>query len=320
MASDLLGPIFLGVILNCCLVSFLTIQVYTYYVSNKQDRTGLKLMVCFLFLADIAQTGIAITYSWNALVVSSVREFDLNDSDSRAINQTLLILNCVVTTVVQIFFSWRIWFLNTTIAVRTLAASIGVIALLQPLLFILLPNLFPGIIGLFTPNSLVVIAWLSCNFVSDVFITSSMLYILRKAKRQSLSRGTETMISRLMVNTVQTGAVTAVAAGIGLGLGLTLDPIANYYATIMFILPQLFSNVCLANLNMRAQTRRLGGDVQFLSTAHSGVGRENSTLRFAVQATSLARSQVDPEGSAEMGVTMSSAGFEDPTVHSANAK
>ncbi|KAF8871490.1 hypothetical protein BD779DRAFT_1680369 [Infundibulicybe gibba] len=188
----------------------------------------------------------------------------------------------------------RIWFLNSTTAGRIFAASIGVTALLQLLLSILLPALFPSLVQV----DRVFLALIISDLASDIFITSSMLYILHKVKRQSLFRGTETIISRLMVNAVQTGAITTIAASIGFALMFTEE----------------FSNVCLVNLNMRAQTRRLGGDVQFLSTAHSDVRRGNSTLRFTVQATSLAQSRADPEGNAEMRYcspgSMSSAGFE----------
>ncbi|KAF8875753.1 hypothetical protein BD779DRAFT_1678073 [Infundibulicybe gibba] len=144
----------------------------------------------------------------------------------------------------------------------------------------------------------VAMVWLAGNFVADVLITSSMLYALRMAQRQSLSEGTRTIISRLMVNAVETGAVTVVVAGAGLILTCTLPvSYSRYYSQIVtFILGPLFSNVCLANLNARAQTRRLGNDPQFSTAIHMGErdpgsGRTNTTLRFARQSTILARSE-----------------------------
>ncbi|KAF8869785.1 hypothetical protein BD779DRAFT_643332 [Infundibulicybe gibba] len=108
-----------------------------------------------------------------------------------------------------------------------------------------------------------------------------MIYALRMAQRQSLSKGARAIISRLMMNAIRTGAITAVVAGVGLVL-LLLS--VDYSQTIALVLGPLFPNVCLANLNSRARIRRLGDDPQF-STVHAGERNPGSgratTLRFA---------------------------------------
>ncbi|KAF8889388.1 hypothetical protein BD779DRAFT_342529 [Infundibulicybe gibba] len=124
--------------------------------------------------------------------------------------------------------------------------------------------------------------------------------MLYAAQCQPLSKGAKTMISRLMVVAVETGAITIVAA---CAEGVLMMPRvhSNYYQTITFIIGPLFPNVCPANLNARAQTRRLGEDAQF-SIAHAGEGnsrssRANTTLRFATDATRSGVSDVEMETS-----------------------
>ncbi|KAF8889403.1 hypothetical protein BD779DRAFT_342973 [Infundibulicybe gibba] len=136
--------------------------------------------------------------------------------------------------------------------------------------------------------------WLGGNLLADVLIASFMLYTLQKAQSQSLSKGARAIIYQLMVNTVDTGVITTLVVGAEMVLwlihagGIRLD----YYETIIFILGPLYPNVCLANLNARARTRKLGDNVQF-STARMGApnsGRANTTLRFMVPSTNVTRS------------------------------
>ncbi|KAF8875760.1 hypothetical protein BD779DRAFT_1678077 [Infundibulicybe gibba] len=220
--------------------------------------------------------------------------------DRAAVARILLVIDGIISAAVQIFFSWcatinpcllRIWFLNQTIVGRTFVALITIVAVLQLIVSLVLSNLH----HLATGQS-ITIAFLVANFIADVLIASSMLYALRMAQHQSLSKSARTIISRLMVNAIETGAVTVVVAG----AGIVLFPLSGYFETIMFILGPLFPNVCLANLNARTQTRRLGDDPQFSTAIHTGErdqgsGRANTTLRFARRSTILAQSEaVEP--------------------------
>ncbi|KAF8876963.1 hypothetical protein BD779DRAFT_1804153 [Infundibulicybe gibba] len=293
-----IGPIFLGIIFNWGLFSCLAVQVYIYYTSSKNDRISLKFLVSFLFLAAIVQTSFATYYAWQALVVSwSTIALWLGDpsrflntlqlsSPGKATLEVLPIINGIISATVQIFFSWRIWFLNQTTVGRIFAVLIGIIAVVQFIVSVTFFNLASG-------GVVITVGWFTGNFVADILITSSMLYALRMAQRQSLSKGTRTIILRLMVNAIETGAVTVIVAGAGLVLCL----FSNYFQVITFILGPLFPNVCLANLNSCTQTRRLGDDPQFSTVIQTGErnpgsGHANTTLRFARQSTILARSEV----------------------------
>ncbi|KAF8885012.1 hypothetical protein BD779DRAFT_1534969 [Infundibulicybe gibba] len=232
--SNASGPIFLGVILNWGLFSCLAVQVYIYYISNKKDRIGLKFLVCFLFLAAITQTSLATYYAWQVLVVSwSKTGLPRSEFLSSILNRAASappIINGIISAVVQIFFSWRIWFLNRTTLGRIFAVLISIIAIMQSMTSVILTSLFDG-----AKHRFMTLAWLVSNFAADALIASSMLCTLYKAQRKSRSPGAKTIISRLMMNTVETGAITAVA----LGADIILLFLSDYCRTITFILGQL---------------------------------------------------------------------------------
>ncbi|KAF8884991.1 hypothetical protein BD779DRAFT_1471812 [Infundibulicybe gibba] len=264
--SNIPDPMFLGVILNWGLFCCLAIQVYIYYISSKKDRIGLKF---FGFATYYARQILVV--SWSKMtydgtgIPAQLGVFLFGVAENAA--AVLPIINAIISAAVQIFFSWRIWFLNRTTTGRIFAVLIGIV-------------------------------WLAGNFLADVLITLSMLYTLRMAQRRSLSKGAKIIISRLMVNAVETGAVTAIVVGVGLALSFLSDQptseiTVNQNFGGLILMPYRFPNVCLANLNARARIRRLGNDPQF-STVHAGErdpesGRVNTTLRFARRSTILAR-------------------------------
>ncbi|KAF8875769.1 hypothetical protein BD779DRAFT_1562539 [Infundibulicybe gibba] len=132
---------------------------------------------CFLFLATTVQTSFATYYAWQIIVVSWSKiqvdprlkddPFAPFDSFDEA-TVVLPVIDGIISAAVQIFFSWRIWFLNQTTVGRIFAVLIGIIAVLQFIASLILFKLA----CLF----LVASSWLAGNFIADVLIASSMLY------------------------------------------------------------------------------------------------------------------------------------------------
>ncbi|KAF8874412.1 hypothetical protein BD779DRAFT_1566644 [Infundibulicybe gibba] len=295
----LAGPIFIGIILNWCLLGSLAVQVYIYYLSSRSDRFGLKFLVYFVFVADLIQSGTATDHAWKTLVTFWGDPEILSKVPKTAI--TLTIMNGIISAIVQIFFAWRIWFLNKTVIGRAFAVLIVLIALMQSLSTLISSIRFTvmsGDLSILPSVTTGFTVWLAGSFAADILIAGSMLYILGKARAQSFSKRTETMVSKLMANTIQTGAVTAIAAGVELILFLVYKN-NNYHEAPAFLLGKLYSNVLLANLNARVQNKRLGDDVQFMSTAHSS---ENARSETAVRITKLSQRKTVSDDDVEMGI------------------
>ncbi|KAK7437379.1 hypothetical protein VKT23_018624 [Stygiomarasmius scandens] len=256
---ELTGPIYVGTILNWMLLGSLVVQLYNYCLTCSKDRKIIKFTVFFLFVCDLVQTGLATDYSWKTLVSFWGDPTILMVVPDTAVS--LSVVNPIISGIVQIFFAWRIWHLSGEQKwFRVFPALIVMVALMQAISALvasirffagggdltLLPALKPG----FT-------VWLVGSFIADILIALCMVYLLKRAQTRSFSKRTDSVLSRLVVNAIHTGAVTAIAAGIDLALFVRFEN-NNFHQAPAFLLGKLYSNVLVANLNARAQHKQMG--------------------------------------------------------------
>ncbi|KAH8994301.1 hypothetical protein EDB86DRAFT_3168260, partial [Lactarius hatsudake] len=91
-------------------------------------------------------------------------------------------------------------------------------------------------------------AALSLGMVTDVFTAASLSYFLHKM-RTGFKRS-DTLINRLIIYSVNTGALTSIFSAAVLVL-YNLMPSNLIYVTLYFILSKLFTNSCVGTLNTR---------------------------------------------------------------------
>ncbi|KAJ6494344.1 hypothetical protein C8R45DRAFT_176316 [Mycena sanguinolenta] len=153
------------------------------------------------------------------------------------------------------FFAWRIYVVKgSNPYIRIVIALIVMTAWMQSLSAIV-----NGIRYAFTPQitdqiqlAIGVKIWLIGSFVCDILIAVTMSGILWHARVQTPWKTTDSMMTKLIYHTVETGAVTALAAGIELVLFLVY-PATSLDDTPAFLLGKLYSNVVLATLNSRTK-------------------------------------------------------------------
>ncbi|THU79305.1 hypothetical protein K435DRAFT_29410 [Dendrothele bispora CBS 962.96] len=243
------------------LLGSLIVQLYNYCLTCSKDRKLIKFTVFFLFICDLVQTGLATDYSWKTLVSFRSHPTSLSQIPDTA-TVSLVIISTVVAGIVQFFFAWRIWHLSAEqkwfrvfpILIILVALMQVISALVVAIHFIaggshveLLPPMTPGLT-----------VWLVGSFIADILIVLCMVYLLRCAKNQSFSKRTESILSKLVANSIHTGAITAIVAGIELALFLHYEITSNFYQAPAFLLGKLYSNVLLANLNARARYKQIG--------------------------------------------------------------
>ncbi|KAJ6624563.1 hypothetical protein B0H10DRAFT_1943162 [Mycena sp. CBHHK59/15] len=118
------------------------------------------------------------------------------------------------------------------------------------------------------------IFWLAGAFVTDILIT------VQTAKASSHVSRTESMINRLILNTIQTGAATVLVAGADLAMFVKFTD-TNYYFAFGYVLGKLYTNSFMVTLNLRAprlhseQTESIGMGIQL---SHH-IERTNEGLR-----------------------------------------
>jgi len=109
--------------------------------------------------------------------------------------------------------------------------------------------------------------WLIGSFVCDILIAGTMITIFTLARRESQRPQTETLLTILIVNTVETGAITVVTAGVDLTLFLLFQE--NFLHQVpAFILGKLYSNVVLAILNSRQRPNSVPGTAISIPESH----------------------------------------------------
>ncbi|KAJ6481241.1 hypothetical protein C8R47DRAFT_1322271 [Mycena vitilis] len=255
MSSDLLnllGPLFIGIILVWALMGSILIQVYDYHNKVRQtDMISIQVLVYTVFMIEIVHT-FMITHSIWAMLVESWG--DINGViHAPWSSSTTPLLNGIVATQVQSFFAWRIHRLWTSRVGQGIAVVIIVISLLQlgaatatTVEYVKLARDTSKLVDL----NVVADLWLVSSFVGDAIIAAAMVFVLRRARNQSAFRGTETLLNRLIINTIETGAITAGLALITLIL-YKLYPTNFLFLTTEFILGKMYSNVLFATLNGR---------------------------------------------------------------------
>ncbi|KAJ7461958.1 hypothetical protein FB451DRAFT_1404453 [Mycena latifolia] len=282
-ALSLAGPLFIGAILVWALFGSLTIQLYDYHnTSRSSDRVSIQILVYIVFLVELLQTVLITHTSWVTLIA--------NWGDIAAListpwsSATTPVLNGIVSASVQCFFAWRVWQLTHSNIGRAVAILIVAVASMQL-----------GAAAAVTAEVLDLQTWLAGSLVCDSIIAISMVTILMQAQRQSRFKATETMLNRLIVNTIETGAITAGIALVELIL-FKLFPSTYYHITTEYVLGRMYSNVLFASLNGRQRSRNtIHGAMHNFGTVNGEHGTEMSTFGPA-QSSSTTKVGSHPKG------------------------
>ncbi|KAF8704394.1 hypothetical protein AX14_014031 [Amanita brunnescens Koide BX004] len=278
---DYTGPAFIGSILNWGLLGTLMLQIYSFSISFPNERLGIKCFVYLLLFLELIQTVLSTHWAWYILVSGWGIPSTVEALNWSAI--TIPIMAGLVSIIVQSFFAWRVFMLRRRSWIFTCSAIlILLVALMQGLSAIVngVRFYFYQSITDVRGFSTGVIIWLSGSLASDFLIAASMVTILLQHKSNSPFKKTETLITKLIVHTVETGVVTVITATIDLALYLSF-PNTFLHIVPAVILGKLYSNIALANLNGRTR-HRVWGDHSALTT--SFVGGETHHLSQRVDA------------------------------------
>ncbi|KAJ7025966.1 hypothetical protein C8F04DRAFT_1238866 [Mycena alexandri] len=296
--ATIIGPLFIGNILNWMLMGALVLQLNTYYQLFTNDKLQLRILVYGLFLLDLAQTVIGTHLGWFFIVTNwgNPASFDIVPWSAAMIP----ILCGLIAAVVQIFYAWRIWVLTPNRVMRTGAGLIVVIAVIQSLTAII-----TGFLGMFpgTQENLRrlrpgIAIWLSGSFAADVFVTACMSYILIEGRRRTIWAASESLLTRLIHRVVQTGSASVICATVDLALFVGL-PSRNFHFVPAYILGKLYTNSLMLSLNLRRPSAQQNPDVVINSEFVFAHGTETRGLDAPGVYTAGA-ADVNPEATADI--------------------
>jgi len=279
------GPAFIASMLNWGLFGVLCLQIYSFSISFPNERHGIRAFVFTILVIELCQTVFSTIWAWDVLVKGWGDPASLQHISWSSI--TIPVTEGLVSITVQTFFAWRIYVLRRNgWAFQLAAALIVIVALMQGLSAVVngIRFGFSLSVGALKGYKIGVSIWLAGSLACDFLIAASMVTILLQAKSNSAFKKTETLITKLIVHTVETGVVTVVTATVDLSLYLKYP---NNFLHIVpaLILGKLYSNIALANLNGRTRHRAWGDQtvasatqLREMETHHYTIPRVDKTI------------------------------------------
>ncbi|KAJ6576414.1 hypothetical protein DFH09DRAFT_1149268 [Mycena vulgaris] len=247
------GPLFIGVLFNWGLLGAFLVQIYIYAVwYHHTDRGAVRYIVYTLFVVEAVQTGLMTHTAWEILAYNwGDPTVLLNIPWSSA---TTPIVGGIVAMIVQLYFAWRIWILQQNMISGGVAIVASLLSLLQCICAVTYGGKFiaSGLDAtlLDAPTfKVLAVVWLSGNVSCDVIIAVSLVYIFSVVKSNSIAR-TGNVLNRLIIQTIQSGVITALVACAHLAIYLAF-PHTFLDLPAVYTLSKLYSNILLANLNNR---------------------------------------------------------------------
>ncbi|KAJ7784360.1 hypothetical protein B0H16DRAFT_295275 [Mycena metata] len=246
------GPTFVASILNWMLLGALIVQVFSYYRKFRNDTIGIRALVYGIFCLDFAQTIMLTFHGWWALVASWGQPDLLAHYPWTA---SMVPFMCgLVSAIVQIFYARRIWLLSPNRVTQILAVVIVLTALAQGI-GAMAGGMVAATSRSFSRKTILEMKdqftlWLAGSLAADALITGCMGYILARAKSRTSWQKSETMLSHLIIRTMETGALTMIGAAVELAL-FVLFPDRTYHYVPGYTLGKLYSNSLMLSLNIR---------------------------------------------------------------------
>ncbi|KAK6978090.1 hypothetical protein R3P38DRAFT_3120652 [Favolaschia claudopus] len=283
--AEIVGPMFIGNILNWMLFGTLIMQLYTYYQNFPSDRLGLKFLVYIVFLMDTIQTVLLTHHGW----WYTITIWGVPDRFEELVwsAQSIPFMAGLISATVQMFYAWRIWILTATDTeqkwMKGFSVLIVLVALTQGL-----SAMVASMICASEPVQETLIrmhpefsTWLAGSLANDVVITVCMIWILMRAKSNLIYAPSETLLTKLINRIIQSGSATAVVAAIDLALFVKF-PRKNYHYVPAYVLGKIYSNSFFLNLNLRRPQRGPGQYSDKILNSTS-LGVESTELRVQNQ-------------------------------------
>ncbi|TFK62645.1 hypothetical protein BDN72DRAFT_381935 [Pluteus cervinus] len=264
------GPWYIGLILNYFLFGALVIQLYDYFSNyHATDRRSVKGVAYFLFVAEIVQTVLVTRATWEVVIEGwgSTQPFAQVPESAACIPAVNAFLSCIA----QLFFAWRIFMLTKTTFWRSVAGVIATISLTQFAAGLAVTVRYFAIDRLpqrWSELHDVVGVWMGATIICDLTIAIAMLSMFSKAREDPQFLVAEGFVNKIIINGFETGAVSATIAVLTLAFFFRFQD--NFLHIVpLVLLGRIYSNVLLCSLNGRRRAGQMGMTPPGSNTSYS---------------------------------------------------
>ncbi|KAL4253774.1 DUF6534 domain-containing protein [Abortiporus biennis] len=239
------GPGLIGTFLNVFLYGVMVSQTFMYFTTYVHDKTWMKLLVATLFIADTINCVFDIYWIYDSLINH------FSDPDVLLTGNWVFATDPAmvgtISTIVQLFFAWRVKVLTDNIWAVILIIATSLCSVLGGIGTSIGIRIVPQF-DEFQKFQAIVIVWLIGAAVCDVAITISLSWYLRRHKTGFSN--TDGILNKIIRLTVQNGLLTAIWAVIDLITFLVTD--TGLHLAFNFPLAKLYTNSLMSSLNSRA--------------------------------------------------------------------
>ncbi|KIK59133.1 hypothetical protein GYMLUDRAFT_44883 [Collybiopsis luxurians FD-317 M1] len=278
--NSTLGVLEIGILISGVLFGVVTCQVYIYHKNFPKDSLWLQIgLVDGMWLLELGHT-ICI---FHALYFYSVT----GNGNPRALAvapkslSIAVILHGVTIVLVQGYFTYRIYrfsqkpYIVPIISILLMFAQLLAVSTLCAEAVIVASKSLPLYLQKWEWLLLTTL-WL--RVAADLTISSSLVYFLIK-QRNNAYKSTVVVVDRLIRWSIETGIITSML-GIILVIAYLTDKHNFAWLALFMVLPKVFSNTLLANMNSRASLRGIQTSVEVSggSSGYSGPTPRSRTL------------------------------------------
>ncbi|KAJ7684410.1 hypothetical protein DFH06DRAFT_6363 [Mycena polygramma] len=276
--AQLTLPMFLGTILNWALFGTLLVQVYIYFSVFPNDKAWWKLLVVAIVFLEVVETFSSLR--------DMVKIFGAGFGSMDALDDvgwawfSVPVLGSIIACICQTFFGWRIYIIGHNPFVFALIVSaIQLGAGIWSGVNICIAGKF----SLLQEHNLVPTAtWLAATSVADLLIVGGTIFYLVKSRDPEFtSAKTNTLVSRLIMMTAETGVLCALFAIVDLYLFVTFKG-TNYHLALCVELSKIYSNSILLIFNSRAHMGHECNANDFSVNISSSVWRTRPTTGISL--------------------------------------
>ncbi|KAA1472644.1 hypothetical protein DENSPDRAFT_872325 [Dentipellis sp. KUC8613] len=274
--DNTLGALLIGGLLSGILYGITCTQCWVYYEKSSNDRLMLKFFVACLWLLDSFDFALNGHLVYHYLVTNYTNPLALTAKPVWSLLIHVLITS-ITDFMVRTMFARRIWRLSHQN--KLLTAGILATSLLDLLIGIIIVAKAFQLDSIDQLSKLKTLFYI--NFASgtgsDVYVAGVLCYFLHTS-RTGFNTRTDSIISVLMLYTINTGLLTAIDAFMGMILYVVM-PTNFIFITFYLQLSKLYSNAYLATLNNRGALREKTSTDGIVSIHLSQLGTENGTSR-----------------------------------------
>ncbi|KIK58644.1 hypothetical protein GYMLUDRAFT_45236 [Collybiopsis luxurians FD-317 M1] len=260
--DNTLGAYFIGSLISGALFGLFTCQVYIYHKSFPEERKWIKYgLVNGMWLIEFGHT----ICTSHVVYFYAVTHF--GDAEALFVSIPIslpvsLLFHSMVTGLAQSYYSYRIlrfgnhhrYIIPVICLIITFFILLGDIAVAA-----MEAEIYMGkdtIKTYFSKMEWLVVTPLVLRTVVDLLTAATMVYYLRLGRNESAYKNTAAVLDKLILWTIETGVLTSMVGSLLLIFYLTNR--SNYiWVAFEMILPKVFSNAMLANLNSRVGLREM---------------------------------------------------------------